>query len=365
MGKNNNDLNKFIGDFLFKAPEKSVDGSIKTPRYETGIVMFDMLLNGGLPKGRAVALSAEWGVGKTTLLIQACGKVIERYGKKVYYIDAEGGATYELFYDMGYADILYHPETNPDGKFYLLSVQTIQDISRIITKVVKDPDTAIIVIDSDTQVTDRNTLEDELLGTGKNDIGSNARMWSRVSRNLNAVISESEVSLILVHQARLDLSGFIPKVVASGGNAMKHLVSVEIWGKRKAWIGKDFSYVKDRKEAIGALVKLTTEKNRLTRPFAVVEIPIIFGRGVNSMWAYRQWLEEHTTSDQTTGEVVNVLHKGGAGYYTLTLPSGVYKCRGDAEVWKLVDEHWGEVVNYVESNGGFELKIRDEDDEEF
>lgn len=356
-------LNKFLTDYLFEEPETLEDGTIKTSRYETGIIMFDLLLNGGLPKGRAIAIGAEPGVGKTTLLIQACGNIVEKYDKKAYYLDVEGGATYELFEAMGFANLLYHPTTNPDGKMYLLSVKTIQDISRIIKQVSADPETAAIVIDSDTQVTDQLAIDDEILGTGNNAVGSNARMWSKASRPLNAIISNSSASLLVVHQARVNLTGFRPKIESAGGHALKHLVSVEVWGKRKAWIGPGNVWVKKRQEAIGSYVKLTTEKNRLTKPFATVELPIFFGRGVSNKWAYKQWLEEHEIVDNATGEVMQMLSKAGAGYYTLTLPSGPYKCRGDEDMWKLIDEHYEEIVKYVSENGGFQVRI-DEGDED-
>jgi RecA/RadA recombinase len=351
------ELNKFLGNYLFEEPDTLEDGTIKTARYETGIIMFDLLLNGGLPKGRTISLGAEPGVGKTTLLIQACGNIVEKYDKKAYYLDVEGGATYELFESMGFAGLLYHPKQNPEGKLYLLSVKTIQDIARIIKQVIVDSDTAVIVIDSDTQVTDQLDLEDEVLGTGKNAVGGNARMWSKASRPLNALISSSDATLLIVHQARVNLSGFMPKIEAAGGNALKHLTSVEVWGKRKAWIGEGNLFVKTRAEAIGAYVKLTTEKNRLTKPFATVEVPIFFGRGVSNKWAYKEWLESHTCSDQLTGEIQKVLNKAGAGYYTLTLPSGIYKCRGDEEMWKLVDDHIDEIIDYVKLHGGFTVAI--------
>jgi RecA/RadA recombinase len=358
------ELNKLLGEYLFEEPETLEDGTIKTPRYETGIIMFDLLLNGGLPKGRAIAIGAEYGAGKTTLLIQACGNVIERYNKKVYYIDVEGGATYELFEAMGFANLLYNPKTNPDGKLYLLSIKTIQDISKIVKRVAEDPETAVIVIDSATQVTDQLAIDDELLGTGKNDVGLNARMWSKVTRPMNAIINESEACLLIVHQARVNLAGFMPKIESASGNALKHLVSVDVWGKRKAWIGPDNTWVKNRKEAVGSYVKLTTEKNRLTKPFATVEFPIFFGRGVSNKWAYKEWLETHTVADKATGEVTPVLNKVGAGYYTLTLPSGPYKCRGDVDMWKLIDEHLEEIISYVNANGGFTVGIDNEADSE-
>lgn len=360
-------INSIVSGFLFTKPEILEDGTIKTPRYETGIVMFDMLLNGGLPKGKAIAIGAEWGVGKTTLLIQALGNIVEKYHKKVYYLDAEGGATYELFDAMGYANLLYDPETNPEGLFFLLNVTTIQDISRIIKIVAADPETAAIVIDSDTKVVDGLALEEDDLGTSNKAVGLNARMWSKAAGPIDAVMKQSEACLLVIHQARVDLAGFMPKITATGGNAVKHMVSVEIWGKKKGWILPDFSIStanKDKPIAIGAYVKLTTEKNRLTKPFASVMVPIFFGKGVSNKWAYKEWLETHGYTDSVTGEVRNYIQKKGS-WYEISLPSGLQaKVQGDPKVWEIVNENYDEIKNFVDSNGGFSLILASDDDED-
>lgn len=351
---NSKDLDKFLGDFLPRPPEIMEDGSIRTARWLTGINSLDLLLNGGFPQGHTIAFGAEPGVGKTTTLIQALGNIVEKYDKKCYYLDVEGGATYELIYDMGYSNLLWHPETNPNGKFYLLSIDTIQQLARILKQVTADPDTAVVVLDSDTNVIDQTNLEEDDLGTSNRAAASNARMWSLNGKNLQTVVKNSNITFVLVHQARVDLSGFRPKVSATGGNAAKHMASAEIWGRRKAWIDENFNEVKQA-EARGALIVLSTSKNRLTKPFSSIELPIIFGRGVSNKWSYRKWLEDSNVVNNTTGEVTKALSMKGGGFYTLTLPSGEYKARGDKEVWPLIDEHYDEIVSYVNANGGFTL----------
>ena len=352
---NEKQFKKEIGDFLFRKPETLEDGTIKTERYETDILMLDILLNGGLPKGRAIGFGAEWGVGKTTMLIQACGNIVEKYDKKVYYIDVEGGATYELFEAMGYADLLYDPETNPDGKFYLLSIETIQDIAKIIKQVSMDPDTAVIVIDSDTHVVDGLALEEDDLGTSNKAVGVDARMWSKAAKPIGAVIKKSNACLVIVHQARVDISGFRPRITSTGGNAIKHLATVEVWGKRKSWIGEGNALVKDKKEAIGAYVSLNTEKNRLAKPFSSVMVPVFFGKGVSNLWAYKEWLETSSYTDDVTGEVTPYIKKKGS-WYEINLPSGSEKVQGDAAVWQVLLDKVDEVKDIVDSNGGFSVK---------
>jgi len=351
-------LDSYLGNYLFKKPEKKEDGSIMTERYKTYINLFDMFLNGGLPRGRIITIGAEEGVGKTTLLIQALGNIVENSDKKVYYMDIEGGAYYELFEAMGYAYLLYDPDDNPNGRLYLLNLTTIQEVAAVIKKVAADPNTAAIVIDSDTDVVDGNALEEEDLGTSNKAAASNARMWSKSIGLIKAIIKGSNACLIMVHQARIDLSGFMPKVVATGGRAIKHATSVEIWGKRKGWIMEDFSIskaAKDRENAIGASVLFTTYKNRLSKPFMSVSIPIFFGKGVSNKWAYKEWLEENEWIDEVTAEVIPFIQKKGS-WFNLSLPNGIKKkVQGDSKVWEFVNENYEYIKEYVDTHGGFKL----------
>ena len=59
-------------------------------RYKTGIGEFDRVLGGGLVKGSVVLLSGDPGIGKSTLLMQACGTFAK--DKTVLYVSGEESA---------------------------------------------------------------------------------------------------------------------------------------------------------------------------------------------------------------------------------------------------------------------------------
>ncbi len=59
-------------------------------RYNTGIGEFDRVLGGGLVKGSVVLLSGDPGIGKSTLLMQACGTLSS--DKMVLYVSGEESA---------------------------------------------------------------------------------------------------------------------------------------------------------------------------------------------------------------------------------------------------------------------------------
>ena len=342
----NKSINNFIKQFSNDLIVTNEDGTVITPKYRTGILNLDILLNGGFPIGRIIGIGAEWGVGKTTLLIQACGNIIERYNKNVYYIDVEGGATYDLFESMGYAELLYNAKTNPTGRFYLINVETLQDVSKIIHRVTREDDTALIVIDSVTQVLDASVLEDEELGSSKKNIGYDARMWSKVAKPYSAVLKKSKACLILVQQARRDISGFKPRIVASGGNAIKHMTSSSIFGTRDTWIEDMFRTTTYRKGSIGAYVDFTTTKNRLKMPYKSIKIPILFGRGASNLWMAKEWLNSHGYVDKETKQVIPFL-KSSVSWHQFNLPFLNEKVQGNIVLYETIEHSLDKILEYI------------------
>ena len=68
-----------------KVSEIQADGE---HRYMTGLSEFDRVLGGGLVNGSVVLISGEPGIGKSTLLMQICGKLASE-GHKVLYVSGE------------------------------------------------------------------------------------------------------------------------------------------------------------------------------------------------------------------------------------------------------------------------------------
>ena len=360
-GININDLNKLASEFLITTTVDE-DGNRITPRYKTDLLAFDDFLGGGLPIGKVISIGAEEGAGKSTLAVQLVGNVVEKYNKKAVYIDAEGGLAIELIESMGYADLIWHPKDNPNGSLYILDASTIQQINRIVKAFTSYPDTAIIVIDSTKGVFDADNLESDTLGADNKAIGKSARMWSANVNELSYLVKQSEACMIMIHQARTDLSGFRPQVVSATNKALRHLATAELWGKVRQYIDKDNVLSSTKAASIGTLLELSVSKNKLGVPFRKIEVPLYFGKGVSNKWAYRRWLEENTMEDTATGELVPYLKMAGGGYFTLTLPSGVYKARGYAASWDLFEEHLDEILGLIEVSGGIRAQDLSEDE---
>ncbi|HLT22219.1 MAG TPA: ATPase domain-containing protein, partial [Bacteriovoracaceae bacterium] len=59
-------------------------------RYQTGISEFDRVMGGGVTLGSLTLIGGEPGIGKSTLLMEVCGKLVDRYqADKILYVSGE------------------------------------------------------------------------------------------------------------------------------------------------------------------------------------------------------------------------------------------------------------------------------------
>ena len=107
-------------------------------RYPSGLAEFDRVLGGGLTPGAFVLLGGDPGIGKSTLLLQVCGSLAQKY--KTLYISAEESARQTalrahrlkmdhsnlLFFSEGSLEkILHQSEKNKPEVMVVDSIQTI------------------------------------------------------------------------------------------------------------------------------------------------------------------------------------------------------------------------------------------------
>jgi DNA repair protein RadA/Sms len=76
-----------VGGFAQAQRLADIGGS-DTARLTTGIAELDRVLGGGLVSGALMLVGGDPGIGKSTLLLQACGELAAR-GQKLLYVTAE------------------------------------------------------------------------------------------------------------------------------------------------------------------------------------------------------------------------------------------------------------------------------------
>ena len=164
-------LSKEVQDFYkdVKALSKSYK-SISTAEFiKSGSVVFDAILGGGIPKGVFISWAAEEGCGKSTGALHI-SKAYCVQGKRVIYLDYEGGVNSSQIEGIGLKDFLYG-EDNPTGTFMLFKCQTYKDAETILDKLMTSVD--LVIIDSTTAM-----LTEKVKGSSSEDVlpGQDARV---------------------------------------------------------------------------------------------------------------------------------------------------------------------------------------------
>ena len=142
-----------------KAAPKSISGRESKPktinevehetvhRFQTRIGEFDRVMGGGVTIGSLTLIGGEPGIGKSTLLMEVCGKLLNEYGKeKILYVSGEES-------ESQVAQRSKRLGVNNDG-FYIYNETSWQKI----IEQVKDLKPKFLVLDS-IQTTHSNQVE--------------------------------------------------------------------------------------------------------------------------------------------------------------------------------------------------------------
>jgi DNA repair protein RadA/Sms len=122
-----------------KAKNLSEFDSIEYKKIQTGVKEFDRALGGGVTEGSLTLLGGEPGIGKSTLLMEICGKLSNISTQKIFYVSGEEsesqiadrskrlGINFENFYilnETSWQDILINIKELKPKLFVLDSIQT-------------------------------------------------------------------------------------------------------------------------------------------------------------------------------------------------------------------------------------------------
>jgi RecA/RadA recombinase len=243
--------------------------NLNVDRYSTNIKALDDLLNGGLPIKKILNISREPGAGSTTMILQMAKNIISNHKKNVHYIDSDGGITTDLLNSMGCMHLLYDRNTNPGGQLYIYPVDTIEDIMKIIETVTKDPKSGLIVIDSESSVIEQEILDDPYLGTSKTGYKSNARMWSKRAKKINALMNLSNASMIITSQVRFNNNDFQANKTTTACNAIKYIRA-----------GHIFLSLLNKKNPAFMKINIQTFSGRYIKYNSSTEVKLKYGFGI-------------------------------------------------------------------------------------
>lgn len=265
----------------------------------------------------------------TTLILDIVKHICEQ-GKRVIYIDSETGLSDNLITKMGLK------EYTENDLFFIFPTTTFNKAGAILDCVVKDPNVALIIVDSITQLTPDELVEDgKKISDGQ--IGIQARYTGNLLKRYRERFNNSEKSIIFINQMRTHIpTGYGNAYEApAGANAQQFTMDIRLIMKKCEEIKAEDGH------PVGWINKISAIKNRCGECYKDYTVKLIFGKGLDENSEYADWLINN-----------GVVEKKPAGIFILRWNGEETKIRGLNNYEKWVTDNFEEIKNFVEANGG-------------
>lgn len=229
----------------------------------TGSTKLDWALTHPLTEGTINEIHGPNGTGKTTMALEVAANAT-LMGKPVFFFDLER--------KLSYSQIAMIPRL--DKKLFCrVRPSTGEDAVNKVNQCVSDVPGCVVIFDSLTQLLPE--VEDGE-GAEKQSMGIVARLAAKMIRKILGPVERNRCMVLFISHETANMSMYSGEVKTKGGKAVPDAAAQRIRLKNLA-AGK----IKDDKgNIIGQNVKCKIVKNNQGVPFREVEVPIIFGRGI-------------------------------------------------------------------------------------
>jgi len=251
--------------------------------FSSGCALLDCVLGGGWAHNRIANITGDKSTGKSLLAIEAAANFHRAVPNgKVVYVDSE--AAFDPVYAEGMglpADAVELPE-----------LFTVEDVFEDIDNRLDSTKPILYVIDSLDALSDR---AEQKRAFDEGTYGTKTKQISTWFRRQNSRMNKSRITLMVVSQVR-DAIGvtFGERLKRAGGHALDHYAAHALW---LAQIGKINPQRENVKRVRGIHIRAKCKKNKLGPAFRECDFPLIFGYGVEDVWAGLQWLIENERTD--------------------------------------------------------------------
>lgn len=253
----------------------------------TGVLSFDEIFQGGLPRGKLIEFSSREGVGKSTMMLDVC-RALCYQGHNCLYIDAEHGVTESMIDGIAVRPYL-------DKNFFLLPTAKYAEISDILDDLLPREPT-LVVIDSITAMKP-SKLDD--INVEDVQPGLVSRLQATFLQKYTEFLGKYKVSMVLLNQMRtkINMTGRGQTTEGpAGGNAIRFYCDARFRIRKNETLTVDGN--RDS-QPWGAEVIIDPIKNRIC-PWQQVQATIIFGNGVSNVAFIRDRLQDKGLLQQSS-----------------------------------------------------------------
>jgi len=236
---------------------------------KTGVPKFDMLLGGGLPRGKFSLFVGPYGAGKTFLSQVIIGN-----------LQKTGGVAALLDIERSYA-VDWCQKSGVDTNKLIVAQPVSGEIAWDTLLYLVKSGVDLIVLDSIAALTPTEELEK---GMEEFTIGSQARMVNRGLRKLIQLFTtqaheigpEKNPAVVAINQVRAGIGGPITFESYPAGKGQTSFAAIIVRMHRGPWHqeGRD----------VGFEIVCKTEKNKLTKPFEVCNLPFRYTGEIDALY---------------------------------------------------------------------------------
>jgi recombination protein RecA len=255
-------LNKKYGTGTILTLESKSDGEYDV--ISSGSVGIDYITLGvgGFVKGKLYELVGWEGVGKSTICGHAAAEC-QKKGGKVLYIDGEHAVDKNYFQALGVDTkemLIAQPSHGEEG-------------FQIAMDMIASGELDLVIVDSDSSLIPKAVLDGDV---GDSSIGKKARLNSNAYPKLKTALSDHNVCVIVISQYREKIGVmFGDPRTTQGGHALKFYADCRIEISRTLAKEGDVSY--------GNITKLKAIKNKMSPPYRLSSVEVLFGKGIDKM----------------------------------------------------------------------------------
>lgn len=230
-------------------------------------IKLDLALKRPFVEGSVVEIFGDNSTGKTTLALEVASNAM-LLGKHVYFFDLER--------KLREAQLIMIKNFNRE-RFTVVYPDTGEEAVDMMHDCILSTPGCVIILDSVSGLLPEvENAED----ASKQTMGVVARLCHKLIRKVTGIAARNKCLLIFLNHKTASMQAYGPSDTVHGGKAIVNRAAQRIEMTRNmSGLIKEGG---DGEQVIGQMVRCRTIKNNVNRPFITVEVPIIYGKGIDS-----------------------------------------------------------------------------------
>jgi len=319
----------------------------------SGCTVFDCALGGGWAARRMINIVGDNSTGKTLLAIELTANFARAFPQgAIKYAEAE-----EAF-DHSYGRCVGLPSSRVEflSSPHEHGVMLVEDVYKWLDEAAdwcnKKKQPLLFILDSLDAVSSRQEMardiNDDSYGTER------AKKVGEAVRKVNAKASKAGVTIVIISQTRAKIGvTFGATKTRSGGAALDFYASQIVWLSEIKLLKKTIRKIE---RPVGKVIRIRVRKNKAGLPNRELELPLIYGYGIDDMMAHAEFLDKAIGFDDPRIASLGLVKSTYKETITRLRDSpGPIRGNAKALLSEVTEEAWNEIeTRFIPKRGKYE-----------